>query len=115
MQEKLRKKFSQEDDDGFENSQSPEFGPKKGSKYDQLSASKYSSQSSDLRKLSASRGISTDDSVNGEKTDKFMDNSNKIKTFTARQWLKVIKNNDLENTSVNELVQSLRYGVPDEL
>jgi len=39
----------------------------------------------------------------------------KAKVYTKSQWLKILKNNDLENTSVTELVHSLRHGIPDEL
>lgn len=58
--------------------------------------------------------ISTDDSV--EKENKInRDEDRGTETYTSTQWLKVLKNDDLENTSTCEIVQSLRYGIPEEL
>jgi len=33
----------------------------------------------------------------------------------VEEWEKILKNNDLENTSVTEMLYSLRHGIPDEL
>lgn len=77
-----------------------------------LNASRIGS-GEDKSKLYAVKVDSTDDSVNEEGIE-FMDNL-KHKVFTAVEWQKILKNGDLDSTSVTELVYSLRYGIPDEL
>lgn len=39
----------------------------------------------------------------------------KTPIYTYEQWLKILKNNDLENTSMTEVIHSLRHGVKNEL
>lgn len=39
----------------------------------------------------------------------------KTPIYTHAQWTKILKNNDLENTSMTEVVHSLRHGVKEEL
>lgn len=57
---------------------------------------------------------STDDSVNDDGLDAATEET-RVKVYTKSQWLKILRNNDLDNTSVTELVQSLRHGIPEEL
>ena len=39
----------------------------------------------------------------------------KGKVYKKSDWIKILKNNDLENTSTTELYASLRQGIPFEL
>lgn len=39
----------------------------------------------------------------------------KAKVYTRRDWIKILKNNDLDNTSTTELYVSLRHGIPFQL
>ena len=39
----------------------------------------------------------------------------KPKVLNSLQWAKILKNNDVKNTSSSEITNSLRYGIPDEL
>jgi len=64
--------------------------------------------------LSGKRVASTDDSINEDGMDAPTEEP-RVKVYTKSQWLKILKNNDLDNTSVTELVQSLRHGIPEEL
>ena len=36
----------------------------------------------------------------------------KAKVYTRSDWIKILKNDDLENTSTTELYISLRHGIP---
>lgn len=77
-----------------------------------LLASKFTS-AEDSGKPFAGKIDSTDDSVNGDGME-LIDNM-KHKVYSTGEWLKVLKNNDLDNTSITELIHSLRHGIPDEL
>lgn len=81
-------------------------------KYRSLQASKYTS-AEESGKPFAGKIDSTDDSVNGDGME--LHDHMKHTVFSTSDWLKVLKNNDLDNTSVNELIHSLRHGIPDEL
>ncbi len=37
------------------------------------------------------------------------------KVYKKSDWLKILSNNDLDNTSTTEMYASLRYGIPFEL
>jgi hypothetical protein len=57
---------------------------------------------------------STDGSVNDEDfetSEEYM----KTKGISFKDWIKILKNNDVDNTSHIELAESLRFGIPDEL
>lgn len=57
---------------------------------------------------------STENSASEEDFESYYDESiDKLKTRT--QWQKILKNNDLQNTSHAELEEALRHGIPDDL
>jgi len=57
---------------------------------------------------------STDESANGEEIEtSFTDESSETMTFD--DWMKVLKNNDIENTPNTQMETSLRNGIPEIL
>ena len=57
---------------------------------------------------------STDISANEEEID-FINEDQNFTSMSESEWLKILRNNDIENTSHAELEQSLRYGIPEDL
>jgi len=100
VQQKIARRSYGEEDTGSDEMSSPSSQVKVSHKYHSL--------------LSGRRVASTDVSINEDGMDTITEEA-KAKVYTKSQWLKILKNNDLENTSVTELVHSLRHGIPDEL
>jgi len=64
-------------------------------------------------KLMAQKLFSSEDTADEAETNVCEGSDTEV--YTISQWLKILKNNDLENTSVNEMIHSLRHGIPNEL
>lgn len=76
---------------------------------DKTIGSKDSTESvGSLRRMSGLESLNTD-TYNEEISDL------KMKVYTKSDWVKILKNDDLENTSSTELFVSLRHGIPFEM
>lgn len=64
--------------------------------------------------LLSTKHLVTDTSSNDDEFDIPISDL-KMKVLTANQWIKILKNNDIENTSTTEMINSLRHGIPDDL
>ena len=58
--------------------------------------------------------LSTDESINGDEPENEGPDA-KTQVYTPNEWLKILKNNDLDNSCHTEIVQSLRHGIKDDL
>ena len=114
VQQKIARRSYGEEDTGSDEMSSPSSQMKVSHKYHSLLSGKRVIMIISVSILMNPQIASTDVSINEDGMDAITEEA-KAKVYTKSQWLKILKNNDLDNTSATELVHSLRHGIPDEL
>lgn len=108
-------KSFKEADSASDDTFSPGSESKPSGQYQSILIKKNYRQDQDNEGRIGQRVVDSTDNSTIEDGIEFPEENFKGKAYTDEQWRKVLRNNDLENTSVTELLHSLRSGIPDEL
>lgn len=85
--------------------------PRKNQEKIEISKAPLGKQFYRSKTIAKNTDITIHDDIQYEEQEEHLE----AKAWSYKQWQKVLKNDDLENTSTSEMLNSLRFGIPDEL